>query len=318
MKKFIWKKRFSLPEVIGLIGTAVICVSVVSYAVTVPHTFVADTVISATEVNENFQALVNAVTTLESQVATIQANNALLLDPYLTISSATINGLAGPHVILHDANLHIQSGSGATDAAVNGLGNLLVGYNEAPISPSRGGSHNLIVGPQHNYPSYGGFMAGRYNTVSGIYSSVSGGEGNTASGGVSSVSGGYINNASSGWSSISGGADNTASGDYSSVSGGFGNGANAPLSSISGGYENAASGYAASVSGGFENTASNWYSSISGGRDNTADGGYSVVGGGWSNTASGMYSSVSGGYNHSMTYDYGWMACGSYSCSDTY
>ncbi len=246
MKKFIWKKRFSLPEAIGLISIAVICVSVISYAVTVPKTFEADTVISAGDVNANFQALVDAVTTLEGQVATlqselatVQANNALLLDPYLTISSATTNGLSGPHIILHDANLHIQSGGGSTAAAVNGLGNLLVGYNEEPptlLPGERNGSHNLIVGPNHRYLSNGGFVAGYENTVSGFYASVSGGAGNTASGFVSSVSGGRFNDAGPGnYSSVSGGEDNTASGIYSSVSGGRYNSASGSMSSVSGG-----------------------------------------------------------------------------------
>ncbi len=266
MKRFIWKKRFSLPEVIGLVSIAVICVSVVSYAVTVPNIFMADTVISAAEVNENFQALVDAVTTLESQVATIQANNALLLDQYITISSATINGLSGPHVILHDANLHIQNGSGAT-TIINGVGNLVVGYNEGPstLNPGdRGGSHNLIVGPEHKYLSLGGFLAGFRNTVTTLYAS---------------VSGGY---------------NNTASGDSSSVSGGYGNGATTRYASVSGGYENTAGGWFASVSGGYQNTASNWYSSVSGGYYNTASGFCSSVSGGLSRSAVGLYDWAAG------------------------
>jgi hypothetical protein len=203
---------------------------VVSYAVTVPHTFTPDTVISSSAVNENFDALVDAVTDLESQVATlqselatVQANNALLLNPYLTISSATINGLKGPQVILHDANLHIQNGSGAT-TIINGVGNLVVGYNEVPstLNPGdRGGSHNLIVGTEHKYLSLGGFLAGFRNTVTTRYASVSGGNQNTASFDYASVSGGGNNTASGNSSSVRGGYNRSAGGPYDWAAGGL-------------------------------------------------------------------------------------------------
>lgn len=169
------------------------------------------------------------------------------------------------NIYLTGANLNIRSGSGRTYGAVNGLGNLIIGYNESD-SDTRTGSHNLVVGPYQSYSSYGGFLAGFANTISGPFSSVSGGAGNTASGPYSSVSGG-------GW--------NTASGDFSSVSGGA---------------ENTASGYASSVSGGLYGTASGKYSGVSGGRKNTASGDTSSVSGGYQGTASATMSSVSGGY----------------------
>ena len=91
----------------------------------------------------------------------------------------------GNDISITGANLWIKSGSGATDGGgtVNGLGNLIVGYNEARgAGDDRTGSHNLIIGSQNNYASFGGLVAGYLNTVSGTYSSVSGGNGNTASG----------------------------------------------------------------------------------------------------------------------------------------
>ncbi len=68
-----------------------------------------------------------------------------------------INGLPGPHIVITGANLHIRSGSRTTDGTVNGTGNLIVGYNEVPVNlqaNERNDSHNLIVGPQHNYSSF--------------------------------------------------------------------------------------------------------------------------------------------------------------------
>ncbi len=124
-------------------------------------------------------------------------------------------------------NLHVRSGSGATDdtGTPTGLGNLIVGYNEPPADLTleegdRGGAHNMIIGAEHRYSSTGGLVAGVRNTVRGLSASVSGGRFNTASGSSASVSGGESNVASGNRASVSGGSANTASGDRASVSGG--------------------------------------------------------------------------------------------------
>ena len=215
------------------------------------------------------------------------------LESRIAALEAKLSGLtrSGNDFIITNANLYIRSGSGATDGAVNGKGNLIIGHNELRGSgDNRTGSHNLIIGTMHNYSSYGGIVAGFGNTISGTYSSVSGGSGNTASGDKSSVSGG---------------SSNTASGYASSVSGGDSNTASAWSSSISGGQFNKAVGYlGSSVSGGQYNTASGLYSSVSGGRYNVASGDYSSVAGGGSdigstgNKAFGHYTAILGGYNN--------------------
>lgn len=47
-------------------------------------------------------------------------------------------------------NLQVINGEGATADTANGLGNLIVGYNEDTDVPSdRSGSHNLVVGEDH-------------------------------------------------------------------------------------------------------------------------------------------------------------------------
>jgi hypothetical protein len=171
---------------------------------------------------------------------------------------------AANEVVITGANLRIVNGLGAT-ATTNGLGNLIVGYNESrqespPCPPlctdTRTGSHNVVVGQQHNFSSFGGLVIGRFNEISGNYASVSGGEQNTASGSLSSVSGGAGNTASGVlFSWVGGGASNTASGDFASVSGGLGNIASGNQSSVSGGENNTASGDFASVSGGLNRTA---------------------------------------------------------------
>ena len=176
----------------------------------------------------------------------------------------------GNEIFITGANLHIVNGLGNT-VTLNGLGNLIVGYNElrssfpdcqsAPTGPfctdSRTGSHNVAVGHRQNFSSIGGLVVGDLNEISGDFASVSGGQGNTASGTAASISGGQ---------------ENTASGAVASISGGFQNTASGAVASVSGGQLNIASGFASSVSGGIFNTASSTRASVSGGRDRTAPG----------------------------------------------
>ncbi len=238
----------------------------------------------------------NTVNTLQTQVTTLN-NTVNTLQTQVTTLQSTLQyvTLTGKDIYITGANLHILSGSGSTDGAVNGLGNLIIGYNEVrvPGINNRTGSHNLILGSQNNYLSYGGLVAGSVNTISGPYSSVSGGFHNTASGYYSSTSGGY---------------NNTASGYVASVSGGSSNTASSLEASVSGGYNNNASGWWASVSGGEQNTASGYGASVSGGYDNTASGTKASVSGGYNNTASGYGASVSGGHNSIAPAGWNWAA----------
>ena len=162
----------------------------------------------------------------------------------------------GPNeVVITGANLRIVNGLGATDTT-NGLGNLIVGYNESrePIfgtdTDVRTGSHNVIVGTWHNFSRFGGLVVGRLNEISGDFASVSGGEDNRASGHAASVSGGIHQHRQRLPSWVSGGNTNTASAPFASVSGGGQNMASGQLSSIYGGSANTASEFFATVSGG--------------------------------------------------------------------
>jgi hypothetical protein len=152
---------------------------------------------------------------------------------------------AANEVVITGANLRIVNGLGATDTT-NGLGNLIVGYNESrqgnpdcpsfnPCTDTRTGSHNVVVGRQHNFSSLGGLVVGDLNEISGIFASISGGALNVASGPPASVSGGFRNTASGPSASVSGGADNIARGIDSSVSGGAFNTASGLAASVSGG-----------------------------------------------------------------------------------
>lgn len=240
----------------------------------------------------------------------------------------------GTTYVLSGYNLQIVSGSGSTYGTVNGLGNLIVGYNENTENYPRWGSHNLVVGPNHEYSSFGGFVAGSKNrigaphasvsggsmnaaldlcasvsggtsnTSNGLYASVSGGQGNNASGSYASVNGGNFNRALDLWASVSGGGHNIASGWFAVVSGGYLNTASSYGASVSGGGSNIASSNFSSVSGGYRNVANGSTSSVSGGQGNRTMGNYTSVSGGYLNTASGHYSAVSGGINNNATGGY--------------
>jgi hypothetical protein len=199
----------------------------------------------------------------------------------------------GTDVIFTGCNVNVRDGSGDTAGATNGLGNLIIGYNEG--AGTRTGSHNLVVGPEHSWTSFGGIVAGKQNSISGPFASVTGGNGNTASGYASSVSGGVRNYASAYYSSVSGGRFNSASGYAASVSGGYQNQASGKSASVSGGESNYATNYSASVSGGGNNYAQARGASISGGRFNYATDTFTSVSGGTGNYATSRYASVSGG-----------------------
>ena len=162
-------------------------------------------------------------------------------------------------VTFHDVNVYIQSGSGATDddfdttGTLTGLGNLVIGYDEASAdgSDEKTGSHNLVVGPLHSYTSYGGVVFGRDNAVTGMHAAVLGGTTNEAAGTFSAVLAGK---------------ENLTTGDGSAVVTGAANAVSGGWAAVLGGYENEAGGLRSMVVGGSLNeTGSYWHCAILGG-----------------------------------------------------
>ena len=226
-------------------------------------------------------------------------------------------------------NVQVVNGSGSTatwqgNAWRNGLGNLIVGYQEmrsddgdpdTDDSNVRIGSHNLVVGNQNNYHEWGSQVVGSRNTVLGHLSTVSGGQNNTVLSSCSTVSGGRGNTASGGCSVVGGGSNNAATGGLSTVPGGEGNTASGGFSTVSGGGGNTASGDTSTVSGGSSHTASGIYSTVGGGENNTAAGSRSTVSGGRGNRATGQYSTVIGGHDNRVL-SLGSMAGGGFNIQD--
>lgn len=318
--------------------------------VTIPHTFSAGTPALASQVNANFaavetavdgnaadiaslQALVSAqaatIATLQTQVNAVMANSVLALNGALSLGT---DAQGNPTAFVTGVNVQIVNGLGTTDA-VNGLGNLTIGYNETAPTPTafcstnlyidqancefrggiwaanqRTGSHNLIVGAGNAYTRHGGLIAGYANSTNAAYASVSGGNYNLARGDHSASSGGYHNRTDNYSSSVSGGAENHARAEGSSISGGSFNLTSGFRASVSGGLTNTAQGANSSVTGGDTNLASGETSSVAGGAYNTAVGIDSAVTGGCSNDALGVRSTVSGGLGRTANSGYDWVA----------
>jgi hypothetical protein len=192
-------------------------------------------------------------------------------------------------------NVQVVDGTDGTGGATNGLGNLIIGYNENTQGRARTGSHNLVVGREHEYTSFGGIVAGYNNTLTATEGSVLGGRLNKASGLNATVLGGNTNFASGAYTAVVGGNSNEATGTYSAIGGGF---------------DNSTLGQYSAIAGGCENTTGNssTYSAISGGQLNQANALWSSVAGGFTNKANGQHSSVSGGSTRTSVGQYDWRA----------
>ena len=110
-----------------------------------------------TEIQIDGVGLAEVISTLQ---ATVEAQQTYItqLQQYISVTEET--------VLISGANLQVVSVSGGTAAAVNGTGNIIIGYDENNNS-DKSGSHNLVVVRNHTYSSYGGIVAGLNNSITG-------------------------------------------------------------------------------------------------------------------------------------------------------
>jgi hypothetical protein len=204
---------------------------------------------------EELKQQVAKVTALQQQVAALQHSPVQQLAPFVYVDYNPENGVAAPNVVFHGANIHIVSGSGATDdhqlTTLSGRGNLIIGYNEMPdnyVNGDRGGSHNIVMGMQNKFNtwSWSGFVNGQSNLIGQQEAVILTGTGNTVSGHVnpnygaysvvvtgggnrvfdglqSVVVGGARNDVEYIGDVILGGSDNQIGGVYSTILGGYSN-----------------------------------------------------------------------------------------------
>jgi hypothetical protein len=179
----------------------------------------------------------------------------LLLKSILPFVKFVAAGVGGkPTIQVEGANLQILSGSGSTSGAVNGAGNLVIGYDaraEIEGEPTeQTGSNNLIVGSEQTYTSYGSIIAGSHDVSTAPWTDVFGHQ-NNVEGPNDSVTGGERSATIGQASSITGGVDNLATTEGSSVAGGFNNRVvTSPFGSVTGGINNEVSGLESWIGGG--------------------------------------------------------------------
>ncbi|HME02298.1 MAG TPA: hypothetical protein VKG38_04630, partial [Solirubrobacteraceae bacterium] len=185
--------------------------------------------------------------------------------PHMTYVASGVGGK--PTVQFSGVNVQVVNGEGKT-ATKNGAGNLILGYDEDLAAHPQTGSHDLILGTEQEFTTYGGIDAGNANAITAPFASVSGGFHNTASGEAASVSGGRQNISSGVFASISGGNNNTASGRWASISGGESNTVTVGRAWIGGGLGNEVfdlageEGEFAAIFGGKENKTHTPYAAI--------------------------------------------------------
>lgn len=199
------------------------------------------------------------IAALKRQVTLLAQNPALQLGPFVSVDPNAENGVTGPNIVFTGANLHVVNGA-LGRGKVNGLGNLIIGYDEAPVNlqpGDRSGSHNLVMGEDNTFTSkgVGGVVFGVNNRLDAFFTSILGGINNTAAGGA----------------------------DYSVIVGGD---SNRVL------YRDAEV-----VVGGYQNTCFDSFCVAVGGQDNGVDGIASVIVSGGHNTTIVDSYCILGGYN---------------------
>ena len=232
-----------------------------------------------TDAQAGLDALSVEHTALDGRVAVIEVDYLTAGDlgdlpelaTYLTVDTTT------HHVIVDGANLQVRSGSGETAGDINGLGNLIIGYDETGDGGDKTGSHNLVVGRGHGYTRFGGIVAGVGNTISGDYANVLGGIRNNASGTFSAIVAGDTNSTTQPASAILAGAANTASGVRSAIVGGAFSDTLATDTAILGGNNGTAVGGGATIVGGENTRAEGDLSVVLGGSGTVATDDLSVV-----------------------------------------
>lgn len=183
---------------------------------------------------------------LEEKTALLEESTDLLEEKTAAIDVSN----DGRELTFSGVNVHIVDRTGSTlcsNDICNGLGNLIIGYDEVDPDSQKIGSHNLIMGSYNSYANAGGIVTGEYNEIYGPYAMITGGYLNIAVGYSAFIATGVQNMATGSESSVLGGRQNTSTGHYSSTLGGY------------------------------RNSARGWYSTVWGGRDMVADGDYATA-----------------------------------------
>lgn len=132
---------------------------------------------NSTEIEE----LQQSITQINQSISEITSNAILVENRVTELEEKTqFISVEGQTTLFSSTNVQIVNGSGLTGTE-NGLGNLIIGYNEMDehlacygVEPVRTGSHCLVVGSNNSYSGTGSSVLGHMSGVHGDYSTVIG------------------------------------------------------------------------------------------------------------------------------------------------
>ena len=204
---------------------------------------------NAANVNTNAASISTNSTDIHTNFQDISALGGVaeLMD-YVSVDSTN-------HEVLYEgANVFINSGAGHTESVPNGLGNLVVGYGDWSANTDTSGSHNVVMGTDNGFSSYGGLVGGFANDVAAPFAMVLTGSYNNATDEYAVVVSGKNGDAAAPHSVVVSGFSAEASGSYSAVLTGYNSIASGSYSAVLGGSSNQATA-AGSVAAGLGNKA---------------------------------------------------------------
>jgi hypothetical protein len=226
----------------------------------------------ATTITSLQSSVTSLKSTVNSQTAAITALQQKTAPLSLATDTTRADGKQNTELYLTGVNVHIVSGSGATNdfafsadgspvpgKSLFGLGNLTIGYNFNGNTQGtvRTGSHNLILGDSNNYSSFGGVVTGVNSVLGNRYSAILAGDTDIALGDSSVILGGEANTTQAQQGAIVGGHFNLVTSRFGSVLGGEYNIAGGPndpniasVTTVTGGQNNYAGGQDSTISGG--------------------------------------------------------------------
>ncbi len=276
----------------------------------------------------------NAIARFDGTTGKIIQNSGIVIDDTVTVSAKKIVTLRAEDNTTANITLSLlPKGTGALTASKpdgTAFGGNIRGDYAVDLQTSRGtgtqvasGNYSVISGGKFNTASglnstiaggsscvasgnYSFVSSGLNNVANGLYSAIGGGSDNYVTQQGSSISGGSRNYVNQDFSTIGGGIDDTinTAAIYSTIAGGQANKITANRSAIGGGYGNYISGASGTIAGGYLDTVSGTFAVVAGGYKNNVSGSYSTISSGYVNYVSSQYSAILGGANNDVTANY--------------
>jgi hypothetical protein len=110
------------------------------------------------QLQQDLTVIGNRLSATQSALTLVQQNSVLELGDAVSL---THDADGNPTVLFKAVNLQVTNGAGTTDSR-NGVGNIIVGYNEdGEAALDRTGSHNMVLGEEQSFPETQEFVVRR-------------------------------------------------------------------------------------------------------------------------------------------------------------